>query len=137
MTIKNLVRKLIPNFILSVYHYKMALLAAILFWFPSKDLTVIGITGTSGKSTTIDFITRILEKSGYKVASVSSIRFKIGEKEWKNELKMTMPGRFKLQKFLNQAKKSGCKYVVLEVTSQGIVQYRHKFINFKTAVFLL
>src|SRR3989344_3204458 len=135
MTIKSLVRKLMPNFLLKIYHYKMALLAAILFWFPSKNLIVIGVTGTSGKSTTVDFITRILEESGHKVASLSSIRFKIGKKEWKNELKMTMPGRFKLQQFLKQARKSGCKYVVLEVTSQGILQYRHKFINFKTAVF--
>jgi len=135
MTIKSLIRKLIPNFLLNIYHYKLALLAAILFWFPSKGLTVIGVTGTSGKSTTVDFITRILEESGQKVASLSSIRFKIAKKEWKNELKMTMPGRFKLQSFLKQAKKSGCKYVVLEVTSQGIEQYRHKFINFKTAVF--
>lgn len=135
MTIKSLVRKLIPNFLLNIYHYKLALLAAILFWFPSKDLTVIGVTGTSGKSTTVDFIARILEESGQKVASLSSIRFKIGNNEWKNELKMTMPGRFKLQSFLNQAKKSRCKYVVLEVTSQGIEQHRHKFINFKTAVF--
>ena len=81
MTIKSLVRKLIPNFLLSIYHYKLALLAAILFWFPSRNLTVIGVTGTSGKSTTVDFITRILEKTGYKVASISSIRFKIGDKE--------------------------------------------------------
>jgi len=113
----------------------MALLAAILFWFPSKNLIVIGVTGTSGKSTTVGFITRVLEEAGHKAASVSSIKFKIGEKEWENKLKMTMPGRFKLQKFLKQAKKARCKYVVLEVTSQGILQYRHKFINFKTAVF--
>lgn len=143
MTIKAFITKFTPSFLLKIYHYKLALSAAILFWFPSKNLTVIGVTGTSGKSTTVDFITRILEepfdsaqgRSVNKVASLSSIRFKIGEKEWKNELKMTMPGRFKLQKFLKQAKKAGCKYVVLEVTSQGIEQYRHKFINFKTAVF--
>ena len=143
MTAKALVTKLIPPFLLNIYHYILALLSAVLFWFPSKNLIVIGVTGTSGKSTTVDFITRILEepfdsaqgKSVNKVASLSSIRFRIGSKEWKNELKMTMPGRFKLQKFLKQAKKSGCKYVVLEITSQGISQYRHKFINFKTAVF--
>ncbi len=135
MTIKAYITKLIPPILLKIYHYKMALLSAILFWFPSKDLIVIGVTGTSGKSTTVDFITKILEESGQKVASVSSIRFKIGENEWKNELKMTMPGCFKLQKFLKQAKKSQCKYVVLEVTSQGIMQHRHRFINFKTAVF--
>src|SRR3989344_5655398 len=113
MTIKAFVEKLTPPFLLKIYHYKMALLSAVLFWFPSKNLTVIGVTGTSGKSTTVDFITRILEESGQKVASLSSIRFKIGEKEWKNELKMTMPGRFVIQKVLRQAVDAGCKYAVL------------------------
>jgi len=135
MTIKSFIRKLIPNFLLSIYHFKLALLAAILFWFPSRKLTVIGVTGTSGKSTTVDFITRILEEAGNKVASISTIRFKIADKEWENKYKMTMPGRFVIQRFLKQAKKAGCKFVVLEVTSQGVLQYRHKFINFDTAVF--
>jgi len=122
----------------------MALVGAVFFGFPSNKLIVIGVTGTSGKSTTVDFITRILEesfdsaqgRSGNKVASTSSIRFKIGDKEWSNKLKMTMPGRFMMQKFLQQAVKEGCKYAVLEVTSEGIKQFRHKFINFDTAVFL-
>ncbi len=48
---------------------------------------------------------------------------------------MTMPGRFKLQKFFYEAKKAGCKYVVLEVTSEGIKQKRHLGINFDCAVF--
>ena len=48
---------------------------------------------------------------------------------------MTMPGRFKLQKFLRQAVDSGCQYAVLEVTSEGIKQHRHRFINFEIAVF--
>ena len=135
MNPKKILKKITPSFILSWYHWCLAGLGAVIYGFPSKKLIVIGVTGTSGKSTTVDFICRILEASGKKVASISSLRFKIGEKEWKNEMKMSMGGRFKNQKFLRQAKDAGCTHVVLEVTSEGIKQFRHKFINFDTAVF--
>jgi UDP-N-acetylmuramoyl-L-alanyl-D-glutamate--2,6-diaminopimelate ligase len=133
--IKSLIKKITPKFLLSAYHYILAFLGALFFGFPSRKLVIIGITGTSGKSTTTDLVCRILEEAGKKVASISTIRFKIAEKEWKNNLKMTMPGRFKIQKFLRQAVKEKCDYAVLEVSSEGIRQFRHKFINFKTAVF--
>jgi len=137
MTIKELVKKFTPKVLLRGYHYCLALMGAVIFGFPGmdKNMKIIGVTGTSGKSTTTDFITRILEEAGNKVTSVSSIRFKVGEKEWENKYKMTMPGRFVIQKLLSQAKKAGCKFVVLEVTSEGIRQFRHKFINFDCAVF--
>jgi UDP-N-acetylmuramoyl-L-alanyl-D-glutamate--2,6-diaminopimelate ligase len=128
-------KKFIPKFVFQIYHYLLALIGAVIYGFPAKKLIVVGVTGTNGKSTVVHLLTEILEKSGAKTASLSSIRFKIGDKEEKNMLKMTMPGRFKLQKFLSQAVKAGCKYMVLEVTSEGIKQFRHKFIDFNGAVF--
>ena len=131
---KNLIKKLIPSFLLDFYHYLLALMGAFLYGFPSKKMIVIGITGTSGKSTAVELTAKILEETGYKTASLSSIKFKIGSKELENKLKMTMPGRFKVQKFLRRALNAGCKYVVLEVTSEGIKQFRHKFIDFNIAI---
>jgi len=132
---KELIKKFIPPFLLNWYHLSLAFLGAVLYGFPSKKLEVIGVTGTNGKTTVINLTTKTLEEAGYKVASLSSIKFKIADQERPNTLKMTMPGRFKLQKFFQQAVKAGCQYVVLEVTSEGIKQHRHRFINFHTAVF--
>ncbi len=131
----NTLKKFTPPFIFSSYHYLLALAGAVFFFFPSRKLIVIGVTGTSGKSTTVEILSQILEKAGFKTASMSSIRFKIGKEEEENTLKMTMPGRFKIQHFLRKAVKANCKYVVIEVTSQGIEQFRHKFIRFDSAIF--
>ncbi len=132
---KSLIKKFIPSFLLSWYHLGLAFLGALVYRFPSKQMKVIGVTGTNGKSTVVEFISRIFGEAGLKTASQSSIRFKVLDKEWPNTFKMTMPGRFFIQKFLRQAKNSGCEYAILEVTSEGIKQYRHKFINFEMAVF--
>ncbi len=133
----NRVKKFIPKFLLRFYHYCLALLGAVIFGFPgyNKNIKIIGVTGTNGKSTTVEFITKIFEEAKIPVASQSSVRFKIKNKEWQNNLKMTMPGRFFIQNFLRQAIDNKCKYVILEVTSEGIKQNRHRFINFDTVVF--
>ena len=131
---KELIEKFIPQWLLSFYHLILAFLGGLVYRFPSKKLKVIGVTGTNGKSTVVEMISKVLEEAGYKVASLSSIKFKIRDKEWPNTMRMTMPGRFQVQKFLRQAVDSGCQYTVLEVTSEGIKQYRHKFINFEIAV---
>lgn len=132
---KEFIKRFIPDFILYWYHWKLAFLAVILYRMPSRKIKVIGITGTNGKSTVAEMTSKILEEAGYKTAVLSSIRFKIGGREWPNTLKMTMPGRFRIQKFLRQAVSSGCQYAILEVTSEGVKQYRHRFIDFEAAVF--
>ncbi len=131
---KTLIKKFIPPFLLDWYHLSLAFLGAILYGFPAQKLKVIGVTGTNGKSTVVNLATEVLEEAGFKVASLSSIKFKIGPKEWQNSLKMTMPGRLKLQKFLRQAVTANCQYAVIEVTSEGIKQHRQRFIDFEVAV---
>jgi UDP-N-acetylmuramoyl-L-alanyl-D-glutamate--2,6-diaminopimelate ligase len=132
--IKKLIKKLIPPFLLSWYHFLLSLTGALVYGFPSRKLKVIGVTGTNGKTTVVNLTSGVLEEVGFKVASLSSVRFKIGEEERVNTLKMTMPGRFKIQKFLREAVNKKCQYAVLEVSSEGIRQHRHRFIDFSVAL---
>ena len=132
---KNFIKKLIPRPLLNFYHWKLALLANIIYGYPSKKMTVIGVTGTTGKSTTVNLIAKVLEAAGHRVGLTSTFNYKIGDKEWINDTKMTMPGRFRLQKMLKQMLKSGCSHVVIETSSEGIVQYRHVGIDYDLAVF--
>jgi UDP-N-acetylmuramoyl-L-alanyl-D-glutamate--2,6-diaminopimelate ligase len=132
---KEFLKKFLPNFVLSFYHFILAFLGALIYGFPSKKLILIGVTGTNGKTTTTEMIASIFEKAGKRIALLNSIRFKIGKKEEINKLRMTMPGRFFIQRFLKKAAKEGCEYAILEVTSEGIKQHRHRFLEFKVAVF--
>jgi len=112
------------------YHFLLALIGAPIYRFPSRRLVVIGVTGTKGKTTVVELLHRVIETSGARVASLSSLRFRMGEEETRNDLKMTMPGRFFIQRFLRRALRGGCRFAVLEVTSEGIKQFRHRFIKF-------
>ncbi len=134
----NFLRRIIPTPIYRTlqpgYHWLLAFLAAVVYGFPSRQLTVIGVTGTDGKTTVVHLLHEILAAAGHRVGSLSSLRFKIIEREEVNYLKMTMPGRFRLEKFLAECRAAGCRYVILEVTSHGIAQSRHRFIRFQAAV---
>ncbi len=99
-------------------------LANLFFGFPSRKVYVIGVTGTNGKTTTTQMIAKIIEESGKKVAVSSTINFKIAEKSWVNKTKFTTPSAWRTQKFINQAVKGGCEFVVLEISSHSLDQNR-------------
>ena len=111
------------------YHWTLAYLAARIYRFPSRDIKVIAVTGTKGKSSTVEILDAILEEAGYKTALTNTIRFKIGGESEKNLYKMSMPGRFFMQKFLRKAVDAKCDYAVIEMTSQGSLLYRHRWIE--------
>lgn len=139
--IKKIIPKNLFDFFSPFYHHCLAFASAFFYGFPAyagrpaKKLKVIGVTGTKGKSSVVYLLSRIFDEAGIKNAALSSIEIKINDKTLPNISKMTMPGRFFIQKFLKEAAENGCEFVVLEVTSQGIEQFRHKYIDFEIAVF--
>ena len=134
-----LIEKLTPRkfyaFCQPIYHYSISLLGALIYRFPSRKLHVVGVTGTKGKSSTVEFVNAILEEAGYRTATSNTIRFKIGNETKPNLYKMSMPGRFFMQKFLRDAVNAGCTHAVVEITSEGAKQFRNKFIDLDALIF--
>lgn len=133
--IKKFIKKITPYFLIQKYHKTKSLLANKIYNNPSKDIFVIGITGTKGKSTTANFIWSVLQNNNIKTGIVGTANIRIGEKEYKNTSHMTMPSPFELQKWMAKMKKENCKVIILEVTSEGIKQYRNLNISFSAGIF--
>ena len=130
-----LLKKIIPEPWLLAYHKALALLSDFFYRFPSRKMTVVGVTGTNGKTTVCHLIRDILEAAGHKVGMTTSIDFQDGKKVWENNTKQGMPGRFALRKLLGQMVKNHCDYAIIETTSEGIKQFRHYKIDYNVAVF--
>ena len=117
------------------YHWTLSFLAALWYRFPSRSIKVIAVTGTKGKSSTVEILNAILEEAGYKTALSNTIRFKVGDISSDNLYKMSMPGRFFVQRLLRKAVNNGCHYMIIEMTSQGALLYRHRWIELDGFIF--
>ncbi|MEW5805566.1 MAG: UDP-N-acetylmuramoyl-L-alanyl-D-glutamate--2,6-diaminopimelate ligase [Patescibacteria group bacterium] len=116
------------------WHLPKAVLANIFYRFPAKKLRVVGVAGTKGKSTTSYLISQLLESQGKKIALISTTTIKIGGEEKLNDLKMTSADSWYLQKFLSQAVREKCEFVVLETSSHALKQFRTRGIYFEIAL---
>lgn len=111
----------------NLFHLLGAFLANLIYNFPSTDLTLIGVTGTDGKTTTVHLIYEILKEAGLKVEMISTVSAP--------GLHTTTPNSFILGRLLRKMVSKKIKYVVLEASSHGLDQYRLWGIRFQIAVF--
>jgi UDP-N-acetylmuramoyl-L-alanyl-D-glutamate--2,6-diaminopimelate ligase len=116
------------------YHLLQAVLANIYYGFPARKLTVIGVTGTDGKTTTATLIYHIFKSSGKNAALISTIGAYIGDKTYDIGFHVTTPSPFGLQKYIKQAVDNGVDSLVLETTSHALDQYRVWGIPYKIGV---
>lgn len=131
---KKNIRRLLPTPLLNLYFSFYPCVGNLIFGRPSQKIKLVGLTGTDGKSSSVMFAAKILQEAGYKVGFFSSVAYSNGAQEQPNTLKMTMPGRFFLQRFLKKLVDNKCDIGIVEVTSEGIKQKRNLCINFDVAL---
>lgn len=111
----------------------LSLMAAAYFDYPAKKLKTIGITGTKGKTTTAYMVHSMLELSGIKTGLIGTIGILIGSEMLPSN--NTTPESYLVQQYFSQMVEQGCKCVVMEVSSQGLMQYRVGGITFDYGIF--
>lgn len=111
----------------------MALMSRTFYHNPCEGMMVIGVTGTKGKTSTCFMIREILECSGIKTGIIGTI--KNGFEGHFEEADRTTPQSVEVYRLCREMKNGGCEAVVMEVSSQGLMQSRVEGINFDVAVF--
>jgi UDP-N-acetylmuramoyl-L-alanyl-D-glutamate--2,6-diaminopimelate ligase len=112
----------------------LADIAACFFDYPSQRLTVIGITGTNGKTTTAYLVESILQQAGYRVGVIGTINYRYADKIFPNPV--TTPESLDLQRILSDMQQAGVSHVVMEASSHAIDLYRIRNCWFDAAVFI-
>jgi len=122
-------------FIYNLYHWSKAVLAIARYGYPAGGLTVVGVTGTDGKTTTSHVLYAILLAAGIKASLISTTGAIIYGRESEDlDLHVTTPSPFKLQKILRDARRAGSTHIILESTSHGLAQHRVLGCNYRIGV---
>lgn len=136
---RKLLKKILPFWlqkkIRPTAHGFLALLAALRYFFPARQLVVIGVTGTAGKSTTIQMLAHILNSSGNKCGYITTVGYFDGKQEHLNTHGLSMPSGPVIQRALSEMLDNKCKFAIIEVTSEGLQQNRHLGIGFDATIF--
>ena len=112
----------------------LAYISAAFFGKPAEKMTMIGLTGTKGKTTTANMIKNILEQAGHTVGMIGTMGAFIGSE--KLPTKNTTPESYELHWLFDKMYRAGCSHVVMEVSSQGLKQQRTAGIRFQFGAFL-
>jgi len=111
----------------------LATLAATLYHHPSEELTLVGITGTNGKTTTSYLLTSIFEAAGIRCGRIGTVGYRIGSREF--EAARTTPEAPELQRMLREMVTDGCGACVMEVSSHALTLRRADRLHFAAAIF--
>ena len=124
----------IPYVLVEDDRYALALIGCNFFRHPAKDMTIIGVTGTNGKTSVTLLLKQVLEKiTGEKVGLIGTMENQIGDLVIPAQ--RTTPESFELQSLFAQMRSAGCKYVVMEVSSHAISLHRVAGVHFDVAAF--
>ncbi len=111
----------------------LAVMASNYYDNPSRNLKLIGVTGTNGKTTVSTLLYHLFKKAGFKVGLISTIRIMVDDKEYPTQL--TTPDALTINKHLYMMNEAGVEFCFMEVSSHGIAQYRTEGLAFTGAIF--
>lgn len=142
MSIKNnltkTARKVLPKSALvgleKSYRKSRAKIISARFGNPARDLRVIAVTGTNGKTTTVNFLNEILKEAGYRTAMFSTANIEIAGEQTVNDTNSTTATVARLQKFFRDAKKADVEFALIEATSHALDQYKFEGIPIEMAI---
>ena len=142
MSIKNnltkTARKVLPKSALvgleKSYRKSRAKIISARFRNPARDLRVIAVTGTNGKTTTVNFLNEILKEAGYRTAMFSTANIEIAGEQTVNDTNSTTATVARLQKFFRDAKKADVEFALIEATSHALDQYKFEGVPIEMAI---